>query len=203
MRVFLFFLLFFSLNIRSQEQELDNKLNSFTSIAEAKSFIEENKELGAEIFSTFREEGYEREVGEIFNIELFVNDSINKDYRAKLLEIRRETFFRVSYIAFDASKMPLVEINRLREKIIEKFKNKVPFSELVEEYTMESDKTSDTGWSSWGEFIPEFESEIPKHHLNEIFKLDAPRIKMYYIILKTYNETIKEYQMSIGIPVKE
>ncbi|MFN3639757.1 MAG: hypothetical protein ACK4UK_02460, partial [Flavobacterium sp.] len=97
----------------------------------------------------------------------------------------------------------LVEINSKRDSIIQKFQEGISFTELMDLSSRIAYKTEDTDWSFWEEYIPEFKNEIPKYNLNDLFKLDIPRLNLYMVVLKTHEEHLKRIFDQIIIPIKD
>lgn len=100
--------------------------------------------------------------------------------------------FRVSYIYLDGSKNSLENINKTRKIILKKYKSGISFSDLANEYTMNRSKNGDLGWFTEGMMVKEFENQIRNHKLNEIFTIDIPENKWYYVTLKTFSEKYVE-----------
>ena len=65
----------------------------------------------------------------------------------KILKHHELPSYRVSYIFFDQSKMPMEEIQTLRELLIAKIEEGLPFEELVNQYSAGEKKNGgDLGW---------------------------------------------------------
>lgn len=204
MMKFVLFLMTLSF-IPIQSQEIDALLHSIHTVKEAETFIELYPEWQAELGQVI-DVAYINyvEVGDIYNVSIESNDGTSQLYRAKVLDEKEVTLFRVSYIALEESEsLSLVEINSKRDSIIQKFQEGISFTELMDLSSRIAYKTEDTDWSFWEEYIPEFKNEIPKYNLNDLFKLDIPRLNLYMVVLKTHEEHLKRIFDQIIIPIKD
>ena len=108
----------------------------------------------------------------------------------KIVNKTQKTYYRVSYIYLDGSKYDKANITALRERIIKKYKDGASFDFLAKQYSMDgnANKGGDLGWFLKGEMHPDFENEIINNHhdLNDIFNIDIPSKKWYYVVLKTH-----------------
>ncbi|NNC50566.1 MAG: hypothetical protein HKO01_08545 [Flaviramulus sp.] len=108
----------------------------------------------------------------------------------KVIQKTENTYHRVAYIYLDGSKYNINDINIIREKIIKKYHNGVPFNILAKQYSMDenANKGGDLGWFQKGKMQSDFESEALNevHELNDIFNIDIPSENLYYVVLKTH-----------------
>jgi parvulin-like peptidyl-prolyl isomerase len=65
---------------------------------------------------------------------------------------------------------------------------------------MDGNKTGDLNWFNEGEMVPEFEIAVKKHKKDEIFTVDVPERKWYYVTLKTHED--KEIQELTILKIK-
>ena len=188
----IFALIIIVFSFESYSQTIKEQLKLITTIDDAKKFATENPNLEAELLNihpeietdNFSTKLTESKIGEIFS---------DMDFTYKILFETDVKAFRVSYIFLDASKLSLKEIEKLRTQILKDYKNGIPFTDLANKYTMDSSKNGDLGWFTEGMMVPDFETAIKIHKLNEIFKVDVPNNKWYYVVLKTFDDKqIKE-----------
>lgn len=108
----------------------------------------------------------------------------------KVIEKTKTTYYRASYIYLDGSKYKISDLNALREKLINEYKNGAPFDFLAKRYSMDdnANKGGDLGWFAKSEMLSNFETKIANdmHNLNAIFTIDIPENNAYYIVLKTH-----------------
>lgn len=108
----------------------------------------------------------------------------------KVIQKTENTYHRVAYIYLDGSKYNINDINIIREKIIKKHHNGVPFNILAKQYSMDenANKGGDLGWFQKGDMHSDFENEALNevHELNDIFNIDIPSKNLYYVVLKTH-----------------
>ncbi|WP_298345980.1 peptidylprolyl isomerase [uncultured Algibacter sp.] len=126
----------------------------------------------------------------------------------KVINKSKNTYHRVAYIYLDASKYSIPEINNLREKIIAQYNNGASFDFLAKQYSMDSNanKGGDLGWFLKGDMHSDFENEVlnENHSLNDIFTIDIPSEKWYYVVLKTHEaKEISEIDVLKIVEAKE
>ncbi|OXB21689.1 hypothetical protein B0A80_16725 [Flavobacterium tructae] len=116
-------------------------------------------------------------------------DMIDKD---RIVKIEPILSMRVSYIYLDGSKLTINQINKKRKEIIKSYKKSKPFEELVVIYNMDGNSSKgDLGWFNEGVMHKTFEDAIKSHKKNDLFEVDIPENKWYYVVLKTYNDLPK------------
>ncbi|MFL1011609.1 peptidylprolyl isomerase [Flavisericum labens] len=108
----------------------------------------------------------------------------------KVVDKTSKTYYRAAYIFLDGNKYDAVNIKALRERIIKKYRNGASFDFLARQYSMDSNakKGGDLGWFTNGDMHADFEKEIINgdHQINDIFTIDIPSKKWYYVVLKTH-----------------
>lgn len=111
----------------------------------------------------------------------------------KVVEKTKTTNYRAAYIYLDGTEYSTSDLNSLRTKIINEYKNGAPFDFLASKYSMDenANRGGDLGWFAQGDMHPDFENEIinGNHGLNDIFTLDVPSKNWYYVVLKTHEPT--------------
>ncbi|MNX46083.1 Peptidyl-prolyl cis-trans isomerase C [compost metagenome] len=168
-------------------QSIKEQLTQVTTIEDAKKFAQENQNLDAQLIFS---------IPEIENDEFATKLSTAKPgdifsdiyFTYKILFATKIQAFRVSYIYLDGGKLSVKEIEKLRTRILEDYKNGNAFALLAKKYSMDNSKDGDLGWFSEGTMVPEFETAIKNHKQNDVFKVDVPDKKWYYIVLKTFND---------------
>lgn len=117
------------------------------------------------------------------------NDLIDKD---RIVKTQSIISMRVSYIYLDGSKLTIQEINKKREEIIKLYQKGKSFEELATSYNMDGNSNKgDLGWFNEGVMHKTFEDAIKNHKKNDLFQVDIPENKWYYVVLKTYDDLPK------------
>jgi parvulin-like peptidyl-prolyl isomerase len=168
-------------------QPSEEKLYNLNTTSEAELYFKNHPEEEGEIFTVspeidgelIKNEFADRKVGDIFS---------KKENTFKIIASNEVQIFRVSYIFLDESKISLKKINETRNKILKKYEKGISFSQLASQYTMDSTKDGDLGWYTEGMMVTEFESAVKQHKINDIFKVDIPERKWFYIVLKTFED---------------
>ncbi|WP_223034547.1 peptidylprolyl isomerase [Hanstruepera marina] len=178
-------------NVFGQEDFTEQELDSILNLNQAERFLETHPQKGNEII-TFNEENHQTNmVRDLFSRGRVTIESGTYNTHYKVVERNSIPHYRASYIYLDGSKMNDSEINTTRNRIIEKFKEGTPFSQLALQYSMDKNakKGGDLGWFTKGTYYPEFEYVITSgnHQLNDIFTLDIDEKNWHYVILITYD----------------
>lgn len=181
------FLIIVLISFQSYTQTKTDQLSKIITLEDAKKFATENPnfeteliEIQPEIDSTsFARNFTEYKVGDILS---------DNEYFYKILFETKVKSFRVSYIFLDANKISIKEIEKIRTKILQDYRKGVPFVTLANKYKMDNSKDGDLGWFSEGMMVPDFEIAIKNHNQNDIFKVNVPTEKWYYVVLKTYKD---------------
>ena len=110
---------------------------------------------------------------------------------SKSVAISKVKMMRVSYIYLDGSKIDLKRIAELRYEIMTFLANGKKFSDLANEYTMDGNKNGDLGWFEEGMMVKDFENAIKAHKKGDVFTVDIPENKWYYVVFKTFDDLEK------------
>jgi parvulin-like peptidyl-prolyl isomerase len=177
--------MFSFLNLHSQS--IENKLDNIKTIEEAEKFVVDNPELTPEIFTVSPEMDTVNVPAHFktFKVGHILNEGGNI---FKVISVNKGKAFRVSYVYLDGSKLSISEINKLRPQIISQYKKGTPFSDLAKKYTMDGNVTGDLNWFTEGMMVPEFESAVKNHKKGELFTVDIPEKKWYYVTFKTHED---------------
>ncbi|HRG18959.1 MAG TPA: peptidylprolyl isomerase [Flavobacterium lutivivi] len=110
---------------------------------------------------------------------------------SKSVAILKVKMMRVSYIYLDGSKLDFKRIGELRYEIMTYFVNGEKFSDLADKYTMDGNKNGDLGWFEEGMMVKDFENAVKAHKKGDIFTVNIPEKKWYYVVLKTFDDIEK------------
>lgn len=132
---------------------------------------------------------------QLFKLKQGDTATINGTYY-KIVRDTGDFTFRASYVYLDAARLSQEKIDSLRKLIKEQAEAGKPFEELVDKYNMDENnkKHGDTGPFQAGMMVKPFEDAVRAHQKNEIFYVDVPEKKWYYVVKKTTDnegETIR------------
>lgn len=189
MKKFLLLAFLFSITLTAQESEV-KEFDDIINTEDAETYIKEKKSKKNKII-IFNEAKHQSGLA----IDLYksgaatvVSDTEKTKY--KVIEKTTTTNYRVSYIFFDGLKMSYSQINTLRDKILKKYKEGTPFSQLAKQYSMDDNANNggDLGWFEKGLTHPTFEAEISNstYKVGDVFTVDIVQNQWYYVILKTH-----------------
>jgi len=190
----LLFLLLLSYSGFSQKK-LKKELDSITTTERAEKFLEEFNSRKNKII-TFNEEKHKTRLAqEILDMNMggtkvIRNEIENIHY--KVIEKNSIIYYRVNYIFFDGTKMPISEIEMIRPKIKAQINEGIAFKDLASVYSMDSSskRGGDSGWITHGDMMPEFEEQVmnDNHQMNDVFFVNVESNRWYYIVQKAYDK---------------
>ena len=176
-------LLLSAVNLYSQN--IKSKLDGVKTMEEAQQFVRENRDLIPEIYTLSPELDSlpPRYKG------ISAGDVIKEGSNTiKIISIGKQSAFRVSYIFLDGSKKSVGEINKIRNQITNQYKKGIAFTDLAKKYTMDGNATGELNWFTEGQMVSEFEKAVREHKKNDLFTIDIPARKWYYLTLKTFDD---------------
>jgi hypothetical protein len=109
---------------------------------------------------------------------------------------------RAQYIYLNGSNLSDNELEIIKKEILTRYDKGANFRELIDEYTMESTKSGDTGWYYKGMMLDEFENAVSAHNKGDVFVVDVPKNKRYFIILKTHDNKMERAKIGVSITYK-
>jgi parvulin-like peptidyl-prolyl isomerase len=177
------------------QNKFEKALDSVTSIEKAQRYINSAERRKNKII-TFNEEKHKSKLAkELLKLAKGSTKVIKREgenIHYKILEKRKITYYRVSYMFLDGKELSISSIEKLRPQIIEKLKRGVPFKDLAMQYSMDNNKKrgGDSGWFTYGDMLPEFEQQVmnDNHKVNDIFTVNVESNQWYYIVKKTYDK---------------
>lgn len=190
--------LLFSIGL-AQELTVESQLDSIVTETQANEFVEHNKSLNGKFVVFNKEKHHSKLAKDLFGLGMggkrVYETEIEKTYY-KLIEKNEVEHHRVSYIFLDGHKKSLTEISNLQSDIIAKYKQGIPFENLAKQYSMDNNarRGGDLGWFAIGEMDPDFENQVVNsyHKVGDIFKVNIPSRKWYYVVLKTFDTMMIE-----------
>jgi len=106
----------------------------------------------------------------------------------RILSDTTAIFSKVSYIYLDGSALSLGQIDTMRQYIISEYDKGVSFAMLAREFSIDGGKENggELNWFMGGNMMPEFTDAVNKHRLSDVFTVDIPGNKWYYVVKKTF-----------------
>ena len=190
----LLFLFFISLtSILSAQTSTEKELTLIETPEQIESYLE-SKHSKKNKLITFNKEKHKTILAKsLFKLNVGGTKTTENEFEKtyyKVVKKSAKTYYRLAYIYLDGNKYDATNINALRESIINKYKNGAPFDFLAKQYSMDGNakKGGDLGWFTKGDMHPDFETEVfsNNHNLNDIFTVDIPSKKWYYVVLNTH-----------------
>jgi parvulin-like peptidyl-prolyl isomerase len=99
----------------------------------------------------------------------------------KIMFVKETPQYSASYIFLDGNTLSLSKINATRKKILSKYKSGTTFSALIAEYNMDKNPKADNMVFTTGVMVPEFEKAVKEHAPGELYTIDVPGSKWYYV----------------------
>lgn len=106
----------------------------------------------------------------------------------KLLESQKIKEFRVSHIYLNGRELSMKYIDSIRTVILDKYNKGVSFADLSKQYASYKKPFYDLGWFKENTMVPEFEDAVKEHKKGDVFRLDIPSKRWYYVVLKTFDD---------------
>ncbi|GGD07813.1 peptidylprolyl isomerase [Hyunsoonleella pacifica] len=183
----------FTISLLSAQDETEEALASIETQEQAKQFIKDKYAFNSKIF-TFNEEKHKSQLAKaLFKLEkgnVKTEKSAYEKVLYKIIEKNTNAYYRVAYIFLDGNAYSLESINKLREILIKKYNNGIPFSALANQYSMDQNrkKGGDTGWFTVGSMPTELEDAIisDNHALEDVYIVDIPSKQWYYLVFQSH-----------------
>ncbi len=173
--------------ILSTGQSLNKTINNIVNPEQARQFIMANPLLKGEIVALNTNTDSSALAKKIFSNTTGQPITI-QGHTYKTVKIKTEVVERVSYLFLDGVKLRRGEIDSLRQDILTQYKAGNSFSTLAKTYTMDGNPNPDLGWYTEAMMIPEFWNTVKQHRKGDVFTIDAPAKKWYYVVLKTHED---------------
>ncbi|KOY87580.1 hypothetical protein AD998_16850 [bacterium 336/3] len=180
-------------------QDVTISLKKIKSVQQAKDFMKKNPDIQSEIIEINPIKDSSEIAKKLFSIQTDSIFLIENNYY-KLVEVQPKIKHRVSYIYLSGVKLKKQTIDSLRTQIIQKYKQGTNFTNLVKEYNMDGNKNGDLGWFLGEWMVKGFAETIKKYKKGDIFIVNIPQQKWYYVVLKTFEDQkieIKTYLKTI------
>ena len=134
------------------------------------------------------------ELGEILDLP---HPNYKGRYLVKPLERSKGLVFSSQYIYLDGTQLSMKEIDSIRSEILAR--RDEDFLSLVKEYNMDGNPTGRLDWVAKKALVKEYELAVLSHKKGDIFTVDVPSNKWYYVVLKTRDDSEATFTKSLWI----
>ncbi|WP_299100337.1 peptidylprolyl isomerase [uncultured Winogradskyella sp.] len=175
---------------------LEQQLDSISTSEEASTFLKENKPKQGKIFTFNKAKHKTRLADDLFKLSKGGKKVTRTDFKKtyyKVIDKSEVNYSKFNIIVFDAAKTSEEDAKINREKVISQYKQGYKFKDLAKHYSTgpTAKMGGDTGWIKAGDMSTAFDDVAfnETHKLNDIFLVDDPESKKYYLVIKTEVET--------------
>ncbi|WP_218164023.1 peptidylprolyl isomerase [Chitinophaga sancti] len=134
----------------------------------------------------------------LFSLNIGDTATIEANYYKVIADTGNYTF-RAQYILLDAAVLTHAHIDSLRTLIQQQYAAGKSFEELNSKYNMDpNQKDGDTGPFTAGMMVKPFEDAIARHKQGDIFTVDVPDKKWYFVVKKTYADVGEKIRIVLG-----
>jgi parvulin-like peptidyl-prolyl isomerase len=187
MRLLILLLVFIPLISEAQSvTEMKKRIAGIISEQDASLFLLQNKDVKGKVVQVDNTKVLFEylevfEPGEVVTLE--PNDAPDKVNVYKILHPSAPTDLQVRYIYFNGRELNMKQIDSLRSLIVQKYNSGEPFASLAQQYSMDGN-AANGGLLTWkeGMMIKEFEEGVSAHAPGQVFTLDIPDKKWFYVI---------------------
>lgn len=177
----------------------EKSLDSIQTLDDVNIFFKKNKKIKGKVI-VFNEEKHKTRMAQnIFKMSVgskkYFKDSPQRTYY-KVIDKYEIPYYRVSCVYLDGKTKTMDEINAIRQSVMSKYGKGYRFEDLAKQYSMDrsANQGGDLGWFTEGDMHPDFESAIinGSHQVDDLFTLDIPDTKSYYVVLVTEDKKLIE-----------
>ena len=193
--VFLFCVfILFAFSISDKNEKAKNLLKNIKDLKSAEEFEKKHKKKYFAQLIYLRTERdssiLEKELLNLLNQEIagpFPSKISDREVYYKVIATDSTTVSRVSYIYLDGKIYNTSQIDSLRNLILKKINEGESFFDLAKKYSMDgnNEKGGDIGWVSDGMLVKPFQEAAKNHNKNDVYIVDVPEYKWYYVCKKT------------------
>ncbi|MGZ3865171.1 MAG: hypothetical protein ACXVC6_04105 [Bacteroidia bacterium] len=159
------------------------KIKSISTTEQAKVFIKTNSDLNGEIIEINSTDN--SEIAKKIIAQGAETPVVTKEYTYKMLDTRASYLLNAFYIYLDGNKLSLPQIDSVRQIILSKFNSGTPFAQLAKEFNMDGNPDPNLKSVAEGYLVTDFSEAVKTHKNGEVFKIDVPDKKWYYVTQKT------------------
>lgn len=181
------------------QNDFEKSLDSIQTLDDVNLFFKKNKTAKGKVI-VFNEEKHKTKMAsDILSMRVgskkSFKDAPQKTFY-KVIEKYEIPYYRASCVYLDGNELSVEDINRIRKNVISKYNQGYRFTDLAKLHSMDhtSKQGGDLGWFTYGDLHPELEKQIldGQHTVNDIFTVDIPKTKAYYVVLITQDKKLIE-----------
>ena len=188
-----YFALFLFIPLLSLSQvNLEKKLDSIASSEDAASFLKTYKPDEGKLY-TFNKENHKTKLANaLFKLSIgrkkVIKTRFKKTYY-KIIDKTKVDYCKFNIIVIDAQKKSNVAAKVIRNKVLSQYNEGYKFKDLAKHHSSGPNAKigGDTGWIKIGEMSETFDELAfnENHNINDVFTIDDPVNKKYYVVMKT------------------
>jgi parvulin-like peptidyl-prolyl isomerase len=172
---------------RASAQDLSLVMRGVRTVAQAEKAIEAYRSLNLRLVRLSDDKDTALSFRPLFTKkkgEEFVLDG----YLYKVIERDQFEGMRCSYVFLDGDQLSITQIDNIRKQVMAAYKAGAPFADLAKQYGMDGNRTGDTDWFREEQMVKDFEDEVRSHKAGDLFLVDIPDKRWYYVVLKTHTD---------------
>lgn len=177
------------------QESLEKQLDSISTSEEATQFLKENKPKKGKLFTFNKEKHKTRLANDLFNLSKGGKKVVRTEFKRtyyKVIDKAEVVYCRYNMIVVGGSETSNEDLIAKRDKVIAQYKEGYRFKDLAKHYSTDptANRGGDTGWIKAGDMPEAFDTVAFKenHAINEVFIVDDPENKKYYLVIKTENK---------------
>lgn len=106
----------------------------------------------------------------------------------KIIEPITVTGYSAGYIVIDTKKFSEEQIQQLADDIFSQYKNGIPFTELIEKFSMDKNPKAAELKFTDGQMVATLEKAVKEHKAGEIFIVKTPEKGWFHIVKKNEDD---------------
>lgn len=164
-----------------------DNIKKVNSTGQAETFIKANPHLKAEIIEITSAIDNSIPAKKIIS-QGDENPVIEGEYIYKLIDARKTFLLNAFYIYLDGNKFSVSQIDSVRKIIISKFNSGISFANLAKEFNMDGNPEPNLKSIAENYLVKGFSEAVKAHKTGEVFTIDVPDKKWYYVTQKTADD---------------
>lgn len=179
------FIQFLILSLVVGAQDIPSLLKKVHTIKQAWTFIQAHPQLHGDVVSFISPEDSSALGRKIFSAKR--GSMVTTD--SNLYKVLWDTscrYSKVNYIFLSGDDLSSQQIDSIRNLITDEYKKGTPFSQLASLYSMDASTNGDLPWFCPGTMVKEFEDAVNQHRAGDLFTVNIPSRKWYYVVKKIY-----------------